>query len=469
MTAHIVVIGGGISGVAACWWLEQAAPSAVVTLVEACHRLGGWIRTERWGEVLIEHGPDSWVASKPAATVLARAVGLERELIGLLPENAGASIVIDGRSIPLPEGLSFLVPTRLWPMLTSPLLSFSGKLRVLGELLVPPRTDTGDESIASFVRRRFGREFLERLAEPLLAGIYAGDTEQLSILATYPQLRDLEREYGSLVRAVWRRRKTAGSVTTRERSPFLTLRGGMQCLVDGTVGRLTRTSLRLGIRAVALEAAPSGYRLALSDGSVLEVDGAVVATPAASTAVLLEPMLGDEVGWLRGLPYASSAAVTLVYRRQDVEAVAQGRGFLVPARERRPVSAVTWVTNKFPGRAPADWSVVRVFFRSSGGVTGAENGERLVALALQELRALTGLQATPLHAVVSLHQEALPQYLVGHRDRVVALRAVLERWRGLAVAGAAFDGVGVPDCIASGWNAARAVAEGLGLAPSVSG
>ncbi len=469
MTAHIVVIGGGISGLAACWWLERSVPSAVVTLVEASSRVGGWIRTERWGEVLIEHGPDSWVASKPAATVLARAVGLEGELVGLLPENAGASIVIDGRSIPLPEGLSFLVPTRLWAVLTSPLLSFSGKLRVLGELLVPPRTDTGDESIASFVRRRFGREFLERLAEPLLAGIYAGDTEQLSILATYPQLRDLEREYGSLVRAVWRRRQTAGAVTTRERSPFLTLRGGMQCLVEGVVGRLARTSLRLGSRAVALEPVRGGYRLALSDGSVLEVDGAVVATPAASTAVLLEPMLGDEVDWLRGLPYASSAAVTMVYRRRDVEAVARGRGFLIPARERRPVSAVTWVTNKFPGRAPADCSVVRVFFRSSSGATSAENGERLVALALQELRALTGLQATPLHAVVSLHHGALPQYLVGHRDRVVALRATLAGWRGLAVAGAAFDGVGVPDCTASGWNAARAVAEGLGLAPSISG
>jgi len=466
MTAHIVVVGGGISGLAACWRLERSCSSLAITLVEANERLGGWIRTERWNGVLIEHGPDSWVASKSAATELACALGLETELIGLRTERAGTGIVRDGRLFPLPEGLSLLVPTRLGPIVRSPLLSIQGKIRVLGEFFLSGRCDEQDESVAAFVRRRFGREFYERLAEPLLAGIYAGDAERLSLLATYPQFRALECEAGSVLRAV-RRRGTAGARTPAPvASPFLTLRDGMQRLVDCLAATLQRTVWRLGVRAVALEPGqPGGFRIVLSDGTRLEADGVVIAAPAASAAILLQSLLAAESEWLRALPYASSAAVTLVYRDADLEPVARGRGFLVPARERRPISAVTWVTNKFPARAPEGFAVARVFFRSDGnGLHDEEPPERLVALALHELRTLTGLRAQPLHAVVSRHDRALPQYPVGHRERVTRLRAALAQWPGLAVAGAAFDGVGVPDCIASGWRAAMAVMDGLGIA-----
>jgi oxygen-dependent protoporphyrinogen oxidase len=461
MAAHIAVIGGGITGLAACWKLEQLCPDVAVTLVEASDRLGGWIRTERWNGVLIEHGPDSWVASKPSATELVRALGLASELVGLRLDQAGTGIVHDGRLLPLPEGLSLLVPTRLGPILTSPLLSPFGKIRLLAEALITPRCDQHDESLSAFVRRRFGREFYERLAEPLLAGIYAGDAERLSLLATYPHFRQLECQAGSLLRAMRRRGRESGP----SGSPFLTLRDGMQRLVDRLVASLERTHVRLGAPAVALEPGHSaGYRVRLGDGATVEADGVVLAAPARSSAVLLQSLLGSETEWLRSLPAASSAAVTLVYRRDEVGAVARGRGFVVPRREGRPISAVTWVTNKFPERAPEDLVVARVFLRGDrSGLESDGTPELLIAVALRELANITGLRAVPVHAVVSHHRDALPQYLVGHRERVVSLRTALGRWRGLAVAGAAFDGIGVPDCIVSGWRAAQTVLSALGL------
>jgi oxygen-dependent protoporphyrinogen oxidase len=464
--AHVVVIGGGIAGLAAAWRLEQLSPAISVTLIEAEPRLGGWIRTEHWGEVIIEHGPDSWVASKPAATELARALGLESEIIGLRAGQAETSIMHDGRLLPLPSGLSLVVPTRLRPLLTSPLLSPLGKLRLLAEYFVPPRLDEDDESLASFVRRRFGREFAERVAEPLLSGIFAGDAGQLSVLATYPQLRRLERERGSLLRArAMQARRPAGLAAG---SPFLTLRSGMERLVRAVAGDLQRTVVRTGATALGIAPSNGGFAIDLADGTRLEADGVILAVPAWRAARLFERSFTRAAAVLQALPYASSAAVTLVYRQSDLAGFARGRGFLVPAREGRPISAVTWVTNKFPARAPEHLGLVRVFFRAErAGLSDDAPTEILVAVALQELRSAVGLQAEPLHAIVSRHERALPQYCVGHRQRVAELRSLLGSWPGLALAGAAYDGVGVSDCIASGWRAAEAVLQGIGARQSV--
>lgn len=498
---EIAVIGGGIAGLAAAWELERLSPAVRVTLVEASGRLGGWIRTERWGEVLIEHGPDSWVASKPSATELVYALGLTQELIGLRSDRAGASIVRHGQIVPLPDGLSLLAPTRLGSLLGSPLLSPWGKLRVFGEFLVPPRRDEADESLAAFVRRRFGQEFYEQVAEPLLAGIYGGDAEQLSLLATYPQFRELEQRAGSLLRAIVRgatryamsapskpssaarelgksslKRVTVQrlhvkdpqtvqeSVSCLPRSPFLTLRGGMEQLVLATVASFRHTNLCLGVAATNIRARATGFTVEFVNGTELEVDGIVLAVPAWKAAELLQEFDSESTELLRAIPYTSSAAVTLVYEREALEPVARNRGFVVPAREGRPISAVTWVTNKFEGRAPEHLAVARVFFRGNRGWSAGDAvPEALVAVALRELRVLTGVQVEPLHAVVSDHERALPQYLVGHRTRVTTLRRRLANWPALVLAGAAYDGVGVPDCIASGQRAARAVAAALGL------
>lgn len=457
--ARVVVIGGGITGLAAAWTLQTASPELEVVLLEASDRLGGWIHTERRGEVIVEHGPDSWVASKPAATALARDLGLADQLIGLRMDRASVGIVHQGRIEPLPDGLWLMVPTALRPLVTTRLLSVRGKVRVLAELFVPPRVGSEDESLGSFVRRRFGPEFYERIVEPLLSGVYGSDPDRLSLLATYPVFRDFEERYGSLLRTILAR--------PRPRSPgppFLSLRDGMGSLVEALVRQSRPGMLRTCCAVRELHPCGCGWRVVLHSGEVLDCDAVVSAVPAEGAAELVKAFAPDVASQLRAIPYQSSAAVTLVYDRKDVEPFARGRGILVPAREGRAISAVTWVTNKFAYRAPEHLAIARVFFRgprAPDGGTGSPEG--LVAAALRELRLVVGLWAEPIQAIVSWHPKALPQYLVGHRDRVATIRQSLTRWPTLRLAGAAFDGVGVPDCIASGQQAAHQVLQCLGL------
>jgi oxygen-dependent protoporphyrinogen oxidase len=459
---HIAVIGGGIAGLAAAYRLRAAAASAPlrITLVEATGRLGGWVRTDRWGDVLIEGGPDSFLAAKPAARALAIELGLGDELIGLRPGYEGAFIARRGRLEPLPEGFSLMIPTRLRPLLATGLLSTRGKLRLALDLALPPRRSEQDEPLAEFVRRRLGREAYEWIAQPLLAGIYAGDAEQLSLLATFPQLRELERRHGGLIRGTLARRRP-GALTG---PAFLTLRRGMGTLVEELARRLYQVDLLLGEAALALAPCESGYRITLSSGHDLDADAVLIATPAYAAARLLEPLDRELAQLLSGIPYASSATVTLVYQARDVAPVARGRGVVVPAAEEREVTAVTWVANKFEGRAPPDLAPVRVFLGRYGRERVLElPDDRLVELALNELRGLLGLRAEPLHAVVHRLPRSMPQYLVGHLDRLRAIEARLALRPGLFLIGAAYRGVGLPDCIAGAEQAAWAALTAVGF------
>jgi oxygen-dependent protoporphyrinogen oxidase len=453
---HVVVIGGGVTGLATAYRLQDVAVtgSLSVTLVEAADRVGGWVRTDRWHDVLIEAGPDSFLATKPAAKVLALELGLGDELIGLRPGYEGAFVAWGGRCEPLPEGLSLIAPARLRPILATGLLSTRGKLRLALDLLVPPRRSEEDESLASFVRRRLGSEVYERIAQPLLAGIYAGDAERLSLLATFPHLRELERRYGSLIRGTRARHR---STDQAERSPFLSLRGGMRVLVDSLAAHLECIDRRTGSPATTLVPRGAGYRISLGCGEEIEADAVVVATPAHAAAQLLEPVDQELAQLLRGIPYASSATVTLVYHARDVAPVARGRGVVVPAAEGREVTAVTWVANKFEGRAPPHLAPVRVFLGRYGreAVLSVPD-EALVDLARSELRALARLRAEPVHAVIHRLPHSMPQYLVGHLERLEAIERRLAQWPGLVLAGAAYRGVGLPDCVASAERAARA-------------
>lgn len=453
---RVVVIGGGITGLAAAYRLQLAlAGSGVcVTLLEAAPRLGGWICTERWNGVVIEAGPDSFLATKPAAERLVRELGLADQLVGLRPGFEGAWIAFRGRLEPLPEGFSMMVPTRIRPFLATRLLSPRGKLRAALDIVLPARTDERDESIAAFVRRRLGNEVYERIAQPLLAGIYAGDAEHLSLLATFPQFKDIERRHRSLILGTVARTETRRPA----RSPFLTLRTGMQTLVDTLLGHLRAADVRTGDAVVALTSDGNRYRVTLAGGQQLDATAVVLATPAYEAARLAQPLDSELAQLLAGIPYASSAAVTLVYPSHQVSRVARGRGLVVPASEGRPVTAVTWVTNKLPDRAPPELAVVRVFLGRYGQDAVVEQEDAaFVRLALTELAAVTGLRADPLYARVHRHRCAMPQYLVGHLERVRAIDRRLSHLPGLALAGAAYRGVGIPDCIASAYRAADAL------------
>ncbi|HET7036128.1 MAG TPA: protoporphyrinogen oxidase [Thermomicrobiaceae bacterium] len=469
---HAVVVGGGISGLTAAFRLA-ARPGQRVTLLEADARLGGKIRTERDDGYVIEAGPDSFLAAKPAALALCRELGLEKHVIGTLPDGGGTFILRAGRLEPLPEGITLLVPTKLGPLLRSRLLSPRGKLRLGLDLLLPPRRDDGDESVAAFVRRRLGREAFERMAQPLLSGIYAGDAEQLSILSTFPRLRETERRHGSLIRGMLAQRRAAPAPSNAARSGFLSLEGGLQDLVDTLADRLTgceNVDVRTGTAATGIAARPDGgYALTLGNGERLEADAVLVATPADAASALLAGIDPALAAALAEIPYVSSATVALAYPRAAVAGLGGGRGFVVPQVEGRELTAVTWVTGKFAGRAPEGMALVRGFVGRAGQEAAVRlPDDELIALVRRELRDILGLAAEPARAWVARWERAMPQYVLGHQERLARIEARVAAHPGLALLGAAYRGVGIPDCIQSGEEAAQRVVDTLETADSSS-
>ena len=350
----VVVVGGGIAGLAAARALETLLPEAEIVLLERTHRVGGVLRTEHVDGFLVECGPDSFLSRKPRGVGLCEELGLEGELIARRPENARSFVRIGDELHSLPEGLTGLVPTDLDALERSTLLTPEGKRRLAEEADLPPAPPGEDESIASFVTRRLGREAYERLVEPLTTGIYGGDGERLSLQATFPQLRALELEHGSLLRGL-RAQSPAEEATT---PPFLSLRSGMEALARAVARDLGRTSIRRDAAAVSLR---GGYAVELETGEVVQADGVVLATPAYVGAELvseLDPELAADLG---EIPYAGSAIVTLGYRRDDVAHPLDGYGYVVPRSEESNVLACTWSSSKWEGRAPDGRVLLRVF------------------------------------------------------------------------------------------------------------
>jgi len=471
---RVAVIGGGIAGLAAAnRLLELAAARGIpvaLTLLEARARLGGTIATERTDGFVIEGGPDSFISEKPWALDLCRRLGLGPALIGTRDEHRRTFVVRDGSLQPLPEGFLLLAPTRFWPFVVSPLFSWSGKLRMAPDLVLPRGRATDDESLGSFVGRRLGREALERVAQPLVSGIYTADPDRLSLAATMPRFLEMERRHRSVILGMLhqpaRRPAVAGPATGgggeesgARWSLFVSLDDGMQRLVDAITARLPRNAARVGatVTTIAPGAAAGEWRVVLADGDVLEADAVVLATPAHVAAALtrdLDPLLASE---LAGIPYASSATVTLAYRRADVPHQLDGFGFVVPLVEGRRIIACTFSSVKYPGRAPADAVLLRSF---AGGALQASmstlDDSNLEAAVRSELAALLGISAPPILVRVHRHPDAMPQYHVGHLARVARIEERLARHHpGLAVAGNAYRGVGIPDCVRSGEAAAE--------------
>ncbi|MGH3109317.1 MAG: protoporphyrinogen oxidase [Gaiellaceae bacterium] len=445
---RVVVVGGGIAGLAAARRLESLVPDAEVTLVERSERLGGKLLTEREHGFVVEGAADSFLSRKPRGIGLAEELGLEDELVGRRPENARTFVRFGGELHPLPDGLSGMIPTNLAALEDTRLLSPPGRERLAAEADLPPAPPGGDESIAAFVSRRFGREAYERLMEPLMTGIYGGDGEQLSLEATFPQLRALELEHGSVLRGLAAQPAPGGSYP-----PFVSFRGGMSSLVDSLAAGLERARVLLGRTARAVRATPGGYEVELSD-VVLEADGVVVAVPAFATAELLAELDADLAGEHAGIPYASSAIVTLAFAG---EGELGGYGYVVPRVGDSDVLACTWSSSKWEGRAPEGFTLVRVYLGHFGGrdVT-ADSDEELVRYARGRIP--LGLGQLPYRTWVHHWPRGMPQYVLGHPERLERIDAAVTRHPGLALAGAAYRGVGIPDCIASGEEAARAVA-----------
>ncbi len=455
-----MIIGGGIAGLAAAYRLTRAAPGLALTLVESGPRLGGKILTERVDGFVIEGGPDTFLSYKPRGVGLCRELGLEDRLHGTNPEQRRTYVMRGGRLHDLPEGLTGLIPSRFGPMLKSGLISPLGKLRMGLDYLIPPRTADGDESLAAFVERRLGRELYRRMIEPLLSGIYAGDGAQLSLAATFPQLRQAELEHGGLIRGMLAAKKD-GAARPSGRSAFLTPTTGLAEIVEALEARLAGAEIRLGSGAALVgRGTRSGYRITLGSGETLHAGAVILATPGYVTAGLVAGLDPDLAAALRGIPYASTATVSAAYPLSDIPRPLDGYGYIIPGAEGRPILACTWTSTKFPHRAPQGYGLIRAFVGRAGQALEASD-EELLAMARAELRDVLGITAAPLLWRAFRWPAAMPQYTLGHPQRLATIERRLAVQPGLFLAGAAYRGIGIPDCIASGEAAAEGAAQFL--------
>ena len=469
--ARIAVIGGGISGLAAAHRLiELAAQHGKNLHVELCEgspRLGGVIQTERIEGCIVELGSDSFITNKPAAVELCGRLGLSEHLIATDPAHRQALVLRRGKPVPIPDGFMLMAPSRIWPVLRSPIFSPLGKLRLALERFVPRRMQTSDESVAAFVRRRLGSEALERLVQPLVAGIYTGDPEKLSLEATLPRFIEMERRYGSLSRAA--RQPSDDGEKMRESGPpesgaryglFAALRDGMSELVDALVERIESAGTihrGVGIRALRPpDVTDSAFTLETSDGRDLAFDLVVVALPANRAAGLVASIDAQLSAALGEIEYASSAIVVTGHRECDVAHPLSASGLVIPAIEGRQILSVSFASRKFAGRAPAGQVVLRTFV---GGALQPEflerTDEELAHIVRTELGDILGVRGEPTFVRVSRHMGSMPQYQVGHRDRVARINTLLAGHPRLALAGNAYEGVGIPDCVRSGEDAAE--------------
>lgn len=465
--SRVAVVGGGIAGLAAAHRLREVAPTVEVVLLEAADRVGGDIATEHAGGFTIEAGADAFLTEKPWALALCERIDLTGGIVGTNPGDRRTWVVHRGALAPLPEGFLLLAPTDLRAIATSSLFSWTAKLRMALDLVLP-RGGGGDESLASFVRRRLGREVLERAAQPLVSGIYTADAERLSLAATMPRFLDLERRHRSLIlglRAEVARAPATGGGAGARYGLFVAPETGMGTLPTTLARRLPEGALRLRTPVTGVERADGAWRLR-AGSEALTADALIVAAPAHVAAGLLSPV-DPQLGRLLGeIDHASSATVTLAYRSADLPEL-RGFGFVVPAIERRALLACTYASRKFPGRAPAGHELLRAFV---GGALRPElaalEDEALVATVRRELAELVGIQASPVLVRVQRHPRAMPQYAVGHLERVAAIETRVAALPALVLAGNAYRGVGIPDCVRSGEAAAEAMARGIGSPPT---
>ncbi|MGD9092261.1 MAG: protoporphyrinogen oxidase [Anaerolineales bacterium] len=466
-----IIIGGGISGLASAYYIKKnsKAPNSPI-LLESGSYWGGKIITERTNGFVIEGGPDTFVVTKPWGVRLCKELGLGERLQGTNPKTKKTYILKKDKLHELPGGLTMMIPTEFTPMIRTGLLSWSAKARMGFDFFLPPAKENGDETLGEFVTRRLGRDAYENLIEPLMSGIYAGDGDQLSLMSTFPYLRDLEMKHGGLVKGALAVRKErarksntngkSAKVAPGSRSIFLTPTTGLSEIVEGLVESLEKSGAQLWLGSTALEVSPisAGYTIQLASGKSLFADNVIFATPPYVTADLVEgfaPVLADE---LRTIEYVSTATVTLAYPETALKRPLDGYGYVIPRSEGRKALACTWTSTKFPHRAPEGFALLRVFIGRAGQEEDIPwDEDSLLKIARDELASTLGITAQPLFNRVYRWQDAMPQYNLGHQERLARIEIALEAFPRLALAGNGYQGIGIPDCIHSGEQAAERI------------
>ena len=454
---RIAIIGGGICGLSAAFRLEQRKKQGEpleYALFESGPRFGGVIQTEEIEGCVIEAGPDSFLTEKVWAADLCRELDLGDQLIGSNDSERKTYILVKDRLVPLPDGLMFMVPTKLLSAFSSPLFSWTTKLRMVREWFYRPAESSSDISVAEFVERHYGREMVDRVADPLLAGVYGGSADSLSVQSVLPRFLDMHARYGSLGKAMVSARRNQPD---SRRPLFTSLRRGMQQMIDALLERIPDSAKRAN-SPVAKISSESGKWLIVSSGRTEEFDAAIVATPAYVASALLADASGELASLLSAIRYSSSATVVFGYGNDVRSALPPGFGFLVPRTESRRIIAATFVHNKFPFRAPDDRALVRCFL---GGTRDEEalqlSDDASLAVVKSDLSGVLGIKSEPQFARIYRWHQSMAQYEVGHRDRVENMRTLLSRMPGLALAGNYLGGIGVPDCVRSGAEGAAKV------------
>jgi oxygen-dependent protoporphyrinogen oxidase len=473
----VIVVGGGIAGLATAYELHRLG--VPFTLLEGAARAGGVILSERIDGFTIDAGPDALLVQKPDGVRLCEELGLGNRLVSTRPPRL-AFVQRAGRLHPLPAGSVLGIPTRVGPFIRTRLFSWPGKLRMAAEVVIPRRRDDGDESIGSFIARRFGREAVEYLAEPLLAGIHAGDVDRLSMRALFPRFVEAERARGSLLRTF---RRAAGAAagqddTVRPGLPphegaFLSLPGGLTEMTCALVAALPPGSIRLGARVcrvsalaesagAAVAARAAAFRIEAGAGGPIEASALVLATPAYVTAQLVRAIDADLARLCSEISYASTATIALAFDRAAVRHPLNGSGFVVPRSEGTGILAASWLSSKWPDRAPEGRVLLRAFVGGARDPHGLERSDSgLVDLAMGALRPVLGIEGNPLLTRVYRWESANAQHEVGHLDRLAAIDRSLTAQPGLFFTGSGFRAVGIPACVADGRATARKVAEWL--------
>ncbi|MCG9126737.1 protoporphyrinogen oxidase [Candidatus Poribacteria bacterium] len=459
-----IVIGGGITGLTAAYRLSTEAKKRKIPLelkiLEAGNRVGGIIHTEHRDGFVIEHGPDAFISTKPWGKALCEELGIDEHFIGTNSKVRRSFVVRKNKLVPVPEGFYMMAPGSFLPFIKTPIFSLKGKLRILLDLFISAKENSDDESVADFVRRRLGIEAFERMAQPMIGGIYTSDAENLSLSATFPRFLEMEKEHGSIIRALLNQKKKASQTSKDTSGPryslFLSFRDGMQTLVDTLADKLSEfIQLNTQVETIRRNDDNSHWEIVLEKNTKLESDLLCIALPAPRTSQIIRnfsPTLAEK---LNTIPYTSSVTINMAFRREDVTHPLNGMGFVVPIKEQLNLIGCSFSSIKFENRAPAGNVLLRAFIGENK--IQNRNHEEVVSLVCKNVSDLLGIQSSPIFTVVSHHNKSMAQYLVGHQTNISDIQDQAKKIKGLTIAGNAYTGIGIPDCIYSGDQAAQSL------------
>ena len=456
-----IVIGGGITGLTAAYQLKNEAEKRDISLnikiLEASNRVGGVIKTEYKDGFVIEHGPDAFISTKPWAKTLCEELGIDQHFIGTNSEVRRSFVVRNRKLIPVPEGFYMMAPGSFLPFIKTPIFSLKGKLRILLDLFISPKENADSESVADFVRRRLGTEAFERMAQPMIGGIYTSDAENLSLKATFPRFLEMEKEHGSIIKALIKQKKKAAQTSRDTSGPryslFLSFTNGMQTIVDTLADKLSECiQLNTPVKTIHQNDSDITWQVVLQNDTSIETDLLCIALPAPRASQIINNEFPTIAKKLNTIPYTSSITVNMAFRREDITHPLNGMGFVVPITEQLNLIGCSFSSVKFENRAPAENVLIRAFV----GENTRQNRDlkEVVSGAIKDVSDLLGIKTEPIFTVVSQHYQSMAQYLVGHQSNIGDIQALINNIKGITLAGNAYTGIGIPDCIHSSEQAA---------------